>query len=133
MSMSLEWKGLAQLALDTFEVVHQYTLMSDTGRYTTHAVEAKADENLVAVVYATSAVNINTHGSETLLVSVRYPWRTMYEMSEPTSQFLHPSYVIDKWGQWRGGLDDYHPGELWLVMRAIQYVTGCEIPKPEMF
>lgn len=133
MSMSLEWKELAQLALDTFEVVNQYTLMSDTGRYTARAVEAKAHEGLIAVVYATSAVNNSTHGSETLLVSVRYPWRTMYEMGDPTLQMLHPSYVIDKWGQWRGGLDDYHPGELFLVMRAIQYITGCEIAKPEAF
>lgn len=129
MSMSEEWKASAQLALDTFEVVNEYTTMSYDA-VVSRAVWARADDKLTALVYANRAVNEKAIGEGTVLVTVRYPWQGMHEIGDPYSAFLHPGYVIDKWGRRHGGLDDCHPGELYLVMRAIEYLTGCEIADP---
>jgi len=61
---------------------------------------------------------------------VRWPWRTMYEMHDPRNQLLHPGYVVDKWANSRFALADINPGELYLVMAGIQYLTGCFFVEP---
>lgn len=128
--LSQDWKDAAQLALDTYTLTEQYTSLWPDGRTAARGVSMKADHNLSAVIYAVDVVNRATMGPDNVLIVVRWPWRTMYEMHDPRNQLLHPGYVVDKWANSRFALADINPGELYLVMAGIAYLTGCSYVEP---